>query len=116
MSAAVGGSAPRPGDPVESDVGGRAEVAEQSRGKAEGTSQAGGKAARAQQTGGQTEVVRQAGEGVGKRVAVVPVRDGVVPLGADEAVAEAGGVALIVGTGTRVAAGAQGITCTGEGS
>ncbi|MEU4769325.1 mycofactocin-associated electron transfer flavoprotein alpha subunit [Actinosynnema sp. NPDC023794] len=65
---------PSAGDPVEPDVGGLAEVA------------------------------RQAGEAVDKRIAVVPVRDGVVPLGADEAVAEAGGVALIVGTGTRAAA------------
>ncbi|WP_447002605.1 mycofactocin-associated electron transfer flavoprotein alpha subunit [Saccharothrix isguenensis] len=39
-----------------------------------------------------------------RRVAVVPVRDGALPFGADEAVAEAGGVALVVGTGTRAAA------------
>ena len=38
--------------------------------------------------------------------AVVPVRDGTVPPGGDEAVAEAGGGAFIVGSGTRAAAGA----------
>lgn len=37
-------------------------------------------------------------------VAVVPVRGGEVPLGGDEAVAEAGGVALVVGEGTEAAA------------
>ncbi len=37
-------------------------------------------------------------------VAVIPVRDGVLPLGADEAVAEANGLAIIVGTGTADAA------------
>jgi electron transfer flavoprotein alpha subunit len=36
--------------------------------------------------------------------AVIPVREGVPPLGADEAVAEAGGAALLVGSGTRAAA------------
>jgi electron transfer flavoprotein alpha subunit len=36
--------------------------------------------------------------------AVVPVRDGVLPLGADEAVAEAGGVAMVVGSKAEVAA------------
>jgi electron transfer flavoprotein alpha subunit len=39
-------------------------------------------------------------------VAVIPVRGGVLPLGADEAVAEAGGVALLVGDGTFDAASA----------
>jgi electron transfer flavoprotein alpha subunit len=33
-------------------------------------------------------------------LAVIPVRDGVAPLGADEAVAEAGGRALVIGSGT----------------
>jgi len=37
-------------------------------------------------------------------LAVVPVRAGALPLGADESVAEAGGVALIVGDGTEQAA------------
>lgn len=37
-------------------------------------------------------------------LAVVPVRDGVLPLGGDEAVAEAGGRALLVGTGCNDAA------------
>jgi electron transfer flavoprotein alpha subunit len=37
-------------------------------------------------------------------LAVIPVRDGVLPLGADEAVAEAGGHALVIGTGTEAAA------------
>jgi electron transfer flavoprotein alpha subunit len=37
-------------------------------------------------------------------IAVVPVREGVAPLGADEAVAEAGGLGLVVGSGTRDAA------------
>jgi len=36
-------------------------------------------------------------------LAVIPVRDGVAPLGADEAVAEAGGRALVVGSGTETA-------------
>ena len=36
-------------------------------------------------------------------VAVVPVRGGVLPLGADEAVAEAGGAALVIGSGADVA-------------
>ena len=38
-------------------------------------------------------------------LAVVVVRDGQLPSGADETVAEAGGVALLVGSGTREAAG-----------
>jgi electron transfer flavoprotein alpha subunit len=38
-------------------------------------------------------------------VAVVVVRDGVLPLGADEAVAEAGGMGLLVGSGVKEAAG-----------
>ncbi|GHF82224.1 electron transfer flavoprotein alpha subunit [Amycolatopsis bartoniae] len=38
-------------------------------------------------------------------LAVVVVRDGVLPLGADETVAEAGGAALLVGTGVKEAAG-----------
>lgn len=37
-------------------------------------------------------------------IAVVPVRDGVVPLGADETVAECGGVAVVIGTGAARAA------------
>ena len=37
-------------------------------------------------------------------VAVVVVRDGELPAGADEAVAEAGGDALLAGTGTEAAA------------
>ncbi|MBI2708423.1 MAG: electron transfer flavoprotein subunit alpha/FixB family protein [Actinobacteria bacterium] len=37
-------------------------------------------------------------------IAVIPVRGGLLPLGADEAVAEAGGVALVVGDGTDEAA------------
>ncbi len=40
----------------------------------------------------------------GGAVAVVPVRGGVLPAGADEAVAEAGGSALLVGDGTEQAA------------
>ncbi|MEJ7845796.1 MAG: mycofactocin-associated electron transfer flavoprotein alpha subunit [Acidimicrobiales bacterium] len=39
-----------------------------------------------------------------RMVAVVPVRDGVLPLGADEAVAEAGGDAVLIGGGARGAA------------
>lgn len=42
--------------------------------------------------------------GSAEMVAVVVVRGGVLPLGADEAVAEAGGVALLVGEGTEAAA------------
>ena len=38
------------------------------------------------------------------RIAVVPVRDGVLPAGADETVAEAGGVVLLAGSGTSEAA------------
>jgi electron transfer flavoprotein alpha subunit len=38
-------------------------------------------------------------------LAVIVVRDGVLPLGADETVAEAGGAALLVGTGVKEAAG-----------
>ena len=38
-------------------------------------------------------------------LAVVVVRDGQLPAGADETVAEAGGAALVVGSGTREAAG-----------
>jgi electron transfer flavoprotein alpha subunit len=45
-------------------------------------------------------------------IAVIPVRDGVLPLGAGEAVAEAGGHALLVGDGTEVAA--AGLTGPGE--
>jgi len=37
-------------------------------------------------------------------IAVIPVRDGTLPIGADEAVAEAGGRALVVGDGTDRAA------------
>ncbi|HVV10219.1 mycofactocin-associated electron transfer flavoprotein alpha subunit [Amycolatopsis sp.] len=37
-------------------------------------------------------------------IAVLVVRDGVLPLGADEAVAEAGGTAVLVGTGVKEAA------------
>lgn len=40
----------------------------------------------------------------GSAVAVIPVRDGTLPLGADEAVAEAGGRAVLVGSGTAAAA------------
>jgi len=40
----------------------------------------------------------------GDALAVVPVRDGMVPLGGDEAVAEAGGRAVVIGSGTDVAA------------
>jgi electron transfer flavoprotein alpha subunit len=39
------------------------------------------------------------------KLAVIVVRDGVVPLGADETVAEAGGAAVLVGTGVKEAAG-----------
>jgi electron transfer flavoprotein alpha subunit len=46
----------------------------------------------------------RAGEPAGvDAVAVVPVRDGVLPLGADEAVAEAGGAALVIGSGAAAA-------------
>ena len=38
------------------------------------------------------------------RIAVVPVRDGVLPAGADETIAEAGGVVLLAGSGTGEAA------------
>lgn len=38
-------------------------------------------------------------------IAVIVVRDGVLPLGADETVAEAGGTALLAGTGVKEAAG-----------
>jgi len=41
-------------------------------------------------------------------IAVIPVRDGTLPLGAAEAAAEAGGVALVVGSGAETAAGALG--------
>lgn len=41
-------------------------------------------------------------------VAVVVVRDGELPAGADETVAEAGGAVLVVGSGTRAAAGSLG--------
>ena len=40
-----------------------------------------------------------------KFLAVVVVRDGQLPAGADETVAEAGGAALVAGSGTREAAG-----------
>jgi electron transfer flavoprotein alpha subunit len=40
----------------------------------------------------------------GAMCAVIPVRDGVLPLGGDEAVAEAGGRALLIGSGTAAAA------------
>lgn len=39
-------------------------------------------------------------------IAIVPVREGVAPKGADEAVAECGGCALLIGAGTAEAAGA----------
>ncbi|GAB3006507.1 mycofactocin-associated electron transfer flavoprotein alpha subunit [Amycolatopsis acidiphila] len=39
------------------------------------------------------------------KLAVIVVRDGVLPLGADETVAEAGGAAVLVGTGVKEAAG-----------
>lgn len=39
-------------------------------------------------------------------IAVIPVRDGALPVGADEAVAECGGEALLVGSGCREAAAA----------
>jgi electron transfer flavoprotein alpha subunit len=42
--------------------------------------------------------------GDGRTIAVIPVRDGAVPIGADETVAEAGGRALVVGDGTDRAA------------
>jgi len=42
--------------------------------------------------------------GTGWGIAIVPVRDGELPLGADEAVAEVGGVALLIGSGTTRAA------------
>lgn len=45
-------------------------------------------------------------EGLGPVVAVVVARDGRLPAGADEAVAEAGGRALVVGSGSAGAAGA----------
>ncbi|TDD39181.1 mycofactocin-associated electron transfer flavoprotein alpha subunit [Saccharopolyspora elongata] len=38
------------------------------------------------------------------KIAAIVVRDGTLPLGADEAVAEAGGTALVVGSGARAAA------------
>jgi len=37
-------------------------------------------------------------------IAVIPVRDGALPIGADEAVAEAGGVAIVAGDKAAVAA------------
>jgi electron transfer flavoprotein alpha subunit len=37
-------------------------------------------------------------------IALVPVRDGTLPIGADEAIAEAGGRAALIGEGTRAAA------------
>jgi len=43
----------------------------------------------------------------GARVAVVVCRDGRLPLGASEAVAEAGGAAVLVGSGTATAAGSM---------
>ncbi|WP_308259292.1 mycofactocin-associated electron transfer flavoprotein alpha subunit [Pseudonocardia sp. H11422] len=46
----------------------------------------------------------EADPAAGRPLAVVVVRDGVAPLGADEAVAEAGGVALLIGSGTKQAA------------
>ena len=39
-------------------------------------------------------------------VAVIVVRDGELPVGADETVAEAGGAVLVLGSGTRQAAAA----------
>jgi electron transfer flavoprotein alpha subunit len=48
-------------------------------------------------------------------LAVIPVRDGVLPLGADEAVAEAGGAALVVGSAAadagRALVAATAVTC-----
>jgi electron transfer flavoprotein alpha subunit len=38
-------------------------------------------------------------------IAVIPARGGELPIGADEAIAEAGGQALVIGDGTRIAAG-----------
>jgi electron transfer flavoprotein alpha subunit len=56
--------------------------------------------------------------GPAARVAVVPVRDGVLPAGAEEAVAEAGGVALLAGSGTGRAVAGLGVdavrVCTAE--
>ncbi|MCW2916179.1 MAG: Electron transfer flavoprotein alpha subunit [Actinomycetia bacterium] len=56
----------------------------------------------------------------GAPIAVVVVRDGVLPLGADETVAEAGGTALLVGTdpGTAVAelTGARTVWCAENGA
>ena len=46
------------------------------------------------------------GNGPAPMVAVVVVRDGALPLGADEAVAEAGGHAVLAGSGTALAAAA----------
>lgn len=37
-------------------------------------------------------------------IAVIPVRDGVAPAGADEAICEASGQAIIIGSGTPTAA------------
>jgi electron transfer flavoprotein alpha subunit len=48
----------------------------------------------------------------GDGVAVVLVRGGVLPTGASEAVAEAGGRVLVLGTGTAVAAAELGAACT----
>jgi electron transfer flavoprotein alpha subunit len=48
-------------------------------------------------------------------IAVVPVRQGELPVGCDEAVAEAGGRALLVGSGTAAAAEALGATAAEVG-
>ncbi|MHA6792482.1 mycofactocin-associated electron transfer flavoprotein alpha subunit [Pseudonocardia bannensis] len=51
-----------------------------------------------------TRPAPEPGPASGCPLAVVVVRDGIVPLGADEAVAEAGGAALLIGSGTKEAA------------
>lgn len=56
----------------------------------------------------------------GEMVAVVAVRDGALPLGADEAIAEAGGIAVLIGSDTKAAAAstrsAVGVWCAEAGA
>ena len=76
-----------------------------------GAGLAGGEANKSQPVSDAREPVSDAHEptGVGA-VAVVPVRAGALPLGGDEAIAEAGGTALLVGSGTdRASANVSGV-------
>ncbi len=63
-----------------------------------------------------SEPVGTVTERVSDRIAVVPVRDGTLPAGADEVVAEAGGVVLFAGSGTEKAAAELGTDATWIGT